>query len=486
VQRLLRGEPLRPPGRPRSVKPAQVQRLRRRLERSERERERMRAAVQERQRQEAASRERQMLGLIFHGASLRGAAECLELGWGAGAPGKSTIGERLAEYSASARELFEEYFAGRGQAGACDEIYLSGHPCLEVVDPRSLAITGLRPDTPPTQKAWEALLADFENLEAGVSDQGLGVSQALATKLRGPALDEWHLLRHLAAGVGRLEARAYDWIAEEERRRLAFLQALPCPPGTLPPELDRLEQAQQRTAQTVARYDAAHTVVGWLYEATDTVDAQGRVRTPQQIRQDWETALDLINGLDVKELYPLADRLRDKMDGLFAEDLPQRLQALPLPGGWTQTEREGLQQRTCQAWREHHRRQTHLTEAPRRAARTVAADYALPSLAGRLEPYVGAVFALLDSVLTSSSAVECVNSVVRLRQGSKRHPLPDFVFLLAWLHNTRTFREGRRRGLSPAQILGVSLPGDGWQMLVEHHARRAHAVSPEPAATQAA
>lgn len=280
--------------------------------------------------------DRQWLLLIFHGASLRSAEACLEAAFGKEALSKSAIAERIVEACEAAEELFQEYFAGRGTAAACDEIYLSGHPCLDVVEPYSPAFTGIRPNTEPTREAWDVLLEGFSELESAVSDQGKGVSQALAGRVPRFALDVWHLL----------------------------------------------------------------------------------------------------------------------------------------PKGWSEFSREEMRRLTCLAWRHHHRRETHLLEAPREAAAWVARQMGAPFAARHLEAYCREVFRALDLTLRASSAVECLNSVIRLREGAKRHANPGFVYPMAWLHNTRRFTEGRRKGLTPAEILDVPLPTDGLPLLLSRVAIR--------------
>jgi len=415
-----------------------------------------------------------MLALLFHGLSLRATETCLDLAFGDAAPAKSTIATRLEQYCAAAQELFQLHFEGRGSAGCCDEVYLSGHALLEVVEPLSLALVGLQPDTPPTIEAWAELLGRFASLESGASDQGVSVAAALAQKVLRRALDLWHLLRRFAAAVGRLETRAYERIVEAEEKMTVFIEALPVPVGTrAPPELERLESAQKKCAQAIHTYDDASTVLGWLYEAARPVDAHGSIRTPQQIRDDWEAALDLVDHLEAQELYALERKLRGKVDGACARGLEERLRAVPLPGGWAPAEREELQRLTCQSWRYHHQRQTHILKAPRATAQAVAAQLGCSFAAPALVPYCTAVFAILDRTLVASSAVECVNSIIRLREGGKRHANPQFPYLLAWLHNTRAFTEGRRKGLTPAEILGVKLPADGWTMLLQKVERTA-------------
>jgi hypothetical protein len=484
VQHLLAGQDVRPAGRPRVPDATRrIRRYRRQLEAAQAQLAARESELRAQKQLDITRSLRLLVGLVFYGTALGGTAQCLALAFGAEAPGKSTVAWRVGELCESAEKLFREYFAGRGTCAACDEIYLSGHPVLEAVEPVSLAITALRADVAPTQAQWEEVLADFSDLEAAVSDQGLGVSKALAATVARSGLDLWHLLRHCAAAVGRLEQRAYERITDVDEKAAQYIAMLPYPPGrTAPPQLARLEQAQEKCARAIHTYDDACTVLGWLYEAAHPLDAQGRVRTPAQMRGDWEAALDLIDYLEAEELWALEKKLRGKVTGACAQGLEERLRRVPLPRGWRAAEREELQRVVCQAWTFHHRQQTHILHAPRAAAVTAAAHVGLPSSAAHLQEYCQAVFDLLERTLIASSAVECVNSLTRLREGAKRHPHPKFMYLLAWLHNTRAFTEGKRKGLTPAELLGVVLPKDGWEMLLDrvqaHRPKtRPHAVS---------
>jgi len=414
-----------------------------------------------------------LLGLIVNGSSVRAGAECLALGFGPDSPSKSTVATRANEASAAARELFAAYFSGQGEVAACDEVYVSGHSVLEMVEPRSLAIVGLKPDTAPSAVAWKALLAEFDHLEAAVSDEGQGLRAAIVEQLQRQGRDQWHLTRHLGAAVGRLESAAYAAIEYEQRCRDRFVKALPCSPGPVPPALLRLERAEQAMEKAIAVYDQAHTVQVWLSEAADAVDGHGRVRTPEQVASDWETALDLGEQIETGQLKTALGKLRGKRDGAHVKGLSERMAGVALPAGFAAVERERLQALACRAWRYHHRRQTHLLRAPVEAADWMAAQLGMPFVARHLVAYAGTVFKLLDRTLKASSSVECVNSIFRLGQGAKRHPNSDFMYLLAWIHNTRQFKEGRRKGLSPAELMGIQLPKDGWSMLLERMRSRA-------------
>jgi len=72
----------------------------------------------------------------------------------------------------------------------------------------------------------------------------------------------------------------------------------------------------------------------------------------------------------------------------------------------------------------------------------------------------------LRQAVRASSAVEGVNSVVRMHQGRHRHVSQGMLDLKRLYWNCRVFREGKRKGRSPYDLLGLKLPtSDWWQLL---------------------
>jgi len=72
----------------------------------------------------------------------------------------------------------------------------------------------------------------------------------------------------------------------------------------------------------------------------------------------------------------------------------------------------------------------------------------------------------LRQAVRASSAVECVNSVVRMHQGRHRHVSQGMLDLKRLSWNGRVFREGKRKGRCPSDLLGLKLPtSDWWQLL---------------------
>jgi len=74
---------------------------------------------------------------------------------------------------------------------------------------------------------------------------------------------------------------------------------------------------------------------------------------------------------------------------------------------------------------------------------------------------------ILQHAVRASSAVECVNSVVRMHQGRHRHVSQALLDLKRLYWNCRVFREGKRKGQSPYALLGLHLPSSNWWQLLQ-------------------
>jgi len=92
-------------------------------------------------------------------------------------------------------------------------------------------------------------------------------------------------------------------------------------------------------------------------------------------------------------------------------------------------------------------------------------------LCQRLSPDWPQAYARVEHILThavrASSAVECMNSVLRLHQARHRHVSQGMVDLKRLFWNCRAFTHGMRRGASPYQLLGLNLPTDNWWELLQ-------------------
>jgi hypothetical protein len=77
------------------------------------------------------------------------------------------------------------------------------------------------------------------------------------------------------------------------------------------------------------------------------------------------------------------------------------------------------------------------------------------------------VDALLRHAVRASSAVECVNSVVRMHQGRHRYVSQGLRDRKRLYWHGRVFREGKRKGQSPYELLGWHWPSSDWWQLLQ-------------------
>jgi hypothetical protein len=68
------------------------------------------------------------------------------------------------------------------------------------------------------------------------------------------------------------------------------------------------------------------------------------------------------------------------------------------------------------------------------------------------------VATVLSQTVRASSAVECMNSVLRMHQSRHRTVTQGMLDLKRLYWNCRVFRGGKRKGSCPYQLLGLKLP----------------------------
>jgi hypothetical protein len=72
-------------------------------------------------------------------------------------------------------------------------------------------------------------------------------------------------------------------------------------------------------------------------------------------------------------------------------------------------------------------------------------------------------------VIRASSAVECLNSILRPYISVKKHLSQGFLALIILYWNMRPLKQ--RGGQTPFQLAGVDLGEDDWVALIEHEMR---------------
>jgi hypothetical protein len=372
-------------------------------------------------------------------------------------PGRATLGRWVRQHARKAAEVLA--VLGRhtrpAAVGLCaDEIFSRGTPALVGVEPRGMALLLCRRAEDRTGATRHGALAPFTGLEYVACDQGKGPLAGLK------ALGQD---RHQAGGA---------------------------PPGVGPDVFHTEREAQKVPArdwrQLQARWERAEAAGPARARAQDRRGKAARARAAWREARWWWSSYERREaarhqakaalGLSRPD-GPLNDRAGAR--GQIAQacrSLPgpawRKVRALPWDGR-ALTFPGRLHRRLAvaeprQPLREALGRLGRLGRGPRTGA-GVAAAVVQRVLCAKLAGDGGAAYArvaaVLGSVVRASSAVECANRVLRVRQARHRGLGQEMLDLRRLYWNSRPFRAGKRRRKCPYQLPGVHLPTyDFWEL----------------------
>jgi hypothetical protein len=310
---------------------------------------------------------------------------------------------------------------------------------------------------------WDGQLAPFSRLEFALSDGATGIAAAVAhraeSRRQDPSapplehgLDIFHTAREaqrvLAVSWRRAEAAwekaeaADAVVAEAQRQGIdARLRGLA---GTARSRWGRARAALEQAESLQAAWDRARA-------ALDPFGPDGRLNDRDSASAEIATALEVLTGPDWSKVRRA---LEDPRSLAFLDRMHRRLEAAEPRPDW----REAMAWRW---WLRHDRvgPSGPLTALLRGMARGRELDAEERASYER-------VAAVLRNTVRASSAVECMNSVLRMQQSRHRRMTQPMLDLKRLYWNCRPFRSGPRKDASPYRTLGLELPTyDFWGLL---------------------
>jgi len=310
-------------------------------------------------------------------------------------------------------------------------------------------------------ETWEKHLAPFDRLEFAVSDAAKGIAKAVTQIARArrddpsaPTLEHGLDVFHTAMEANRVLARHWrraeaDWeaaeaadiaVARSKRQGLVARGAAQAARAAW----TRAVASFERVDRLGAAWSRAHT-------ALDLFGADGRLNDRPHTEAEIAAAL---KGLTGPEWSKVRNFLNDPRSLSFLDRMHRRLRmAEPCPE-W----------REAMAWRWwlSHRRVPHSNPLTR-LVRAVGRDRVLDAAERASYDRVSAV---LRDTFRASSAVECMNSVLRMQQSRHRRMTQPMLDLKRLYWNCHRFRSGPRKDVSPYQAMGLELPTfDFWTLL---------------------
>jgi hypothetical protein len=343
--------------------------------------------------------------------------------------------------------------------GCLDEIFFHGRPVLVGVEPASMAWFLGRKADDRTGATWAGALRDWGALSFVTADAGKGLQAGIVAGRRErqeggklsleSGLDVFHttyearrVLRLIWNRVERLWERA-----EATSRRVNESQRQ----GQDARGLARVARlAWKRAEAAFAEYERSEA--GWkiAHGALAVFGPEGRLNDRAWASRQIALALPLLSGpewskvrglLQVEGALTFLDRLHRQLGEAVAED---SLRAELVRLWWLRRRRPRANVTGSVAGAGH---VAHLVQEV--VCRKMDPDWR--------ESY-GAVSRVLRGTVRASSAVECMNSVLRMHQSRHRTVSQGLLDLKRLYWNCREFREGKRRQHCPYELLGLKLP----------------------------
>jgi hypothetical protein len=390
-------------------------------------------------------------------------------------PSRPTLGRWVRRSAQRAHRLLQRLDRACQHLVVClclDEIFLHRQPVLMGVEPHSFAwVLGQR-SSDRSGPTWAQALAAWPHVEDIAADGGSGIELGL----RLTAGKRQEQARHAQGETVALRVRLDLFHIRRDGARV--LRLLWAQAEARWEEAEHLDRAKARFDRSGG--DGRHFKQNTLSKAWAV--AVAAFELAQQQEQAWARAVAALQVF--RPDGPLNDRawaeselcaaaavlsgprwakvrrmLLDPRALTFLERLHEELAAVePCP-----ERREAL----AALWRWQRERRS---EARGATAQAVLAEV-WPALVRRClgenwETAYRRVSRVLRRVVRASSAVECVNSVVRMHQARHRRLTQELLDLKRLYWNCRSFVGGKRRGACPYAHLGLKLPTyDPWVLL---------------------
>jgi hypothetical protein len=322
-------------------------------------------------------------------------------------------------------------------------------------------------------ETWENHLAPFDRVEFIVSDAAKGIAKAVERVALARRDDPQAPTLEHGLDVFHTTMEAQRILAQEWRRVEAAWEKAEAADAKVAQSKQQGIDARSvsgaaRAAWTQAvgafeRFEHREAAWGRAHAALDLFDADGRLNDRCHAEREIAAAL---KGLTDPEWSKVGNFLNDPRSLSFLDRMHRRLeQAEPHP-----------EQRQAMAWRWwlRHRR-PRSSDRLTNLVRAVGRDSVLNQSDQISYDRVSAV---LKDTFRASSAVECMNSVLRMQQSRHRRMTQPMLDLKRLYWNCHRFRSGPRKDVCPYQKLGLELPTfDFWELLCTDPAKLTQRLS---------
>jgi hypothetical protein len=329
------------------------------------------------------------------------------------------------------------------------------------IEPASMTAVFCHNAPDRTAATWDQQLVRFPHLEFAISDAAKGIASAVARRVAArrddptaPALEQGLDVFHTAMEANRVLARHWRHAeAAWEKAEQADAQVARAKQQGIDAR-GPAGPARVAWSQAIASFEEAeHREAAWkrARAALDLFGPDGRLNDRRRAAAEIAVAIPDLTG---PEWSKVRNFLTDPRSLSFVDRMHRRLGAAEPRPDWQE----------AMAWRwwlRHGRREPSdpVTELLREVARDRPLD-------GEEQASYERVAAVLGDTVRASSAVECMNSVLRMQQSRHRRMTQPMLDLKRLYWNCRAFRSGPRKDRCPYRALGLELPTyDFWELL---------------------
>jgi len=378
----------------------------------------------------------------------------------------SWVNAELAQREALAAAVNARWQPSISETLSGDEIYSNGRPNLLVVGNDSLYIYALTRQPTCDGETWGCVLLDQPDCPQFSSDGGLGLAAgAQAAGLSVHQLDWDHLLRPLWGQAARLESQAYAALEAVEQRAGKFSEAHTA--KRLEQHFTVWEKLSAEAAEKITQHDGFFQIARSVDEQFALIDLQnGQVRDPLSAAARLQALGEQLSHWKGRIYEKLASNLTHWAKSLFAYH-PLLQQALaPLVEQWGAP---AIQALSC-IWQIEADQKRHAQPLAVKHARQMLWEQSLAQaeiLLGFEQLGIAwkALHAVLDRSWRGSMLAECINSLLRPVLRGRKSTDQECLELFRFLHNVRPFTRGKRSLRSPAELVGLEMPGDPLTLL---------------------
>jgi hypothetical protein len=329
------------------------------------------------------------------------------------------------------------------------------------IEPASMTAVFCRNATDRKAKTWAEQLAPFERLEFAVSDAAKGIAAAVGQIAEArhddpsaPSLEHGLDVFHTTMEAHRVLAR--HW----RRAEAAWEQAEAADVKVVDAKQQGVDArgvagaARAAWGKAIALFEQAERLEsswGRARAALDLFGPDGRLNDRLQAESEIAAALKGLTGPDWSKVRNF---LNDPRSLTFLDRMQRRLETAEPRPDW----------REAMAWRWWLRHRRPRPSNPVTGLiRAVVRDHKL-SEEDRVS--YDRVAMVLKGTVRASSAVECMNSVLRMQQSRHRRMTQPMLDLKRLYWNCHRFGSGPRKDACPYQALGLELPTyDFWGLL---------------------